>query len=133
MRSRIREFLACSFGSGGFADNISQLILVCLLGNGLGVKMLFNYVLLFGIDPKSIPIFIGIFDKKDQVSPIAPPAKRPTHKDPDNLKFVYMLAVEGRRLRYVLCEATGGAAFSLALFILGSFLLQAKKRRWSLA
>ena len=26
--------LAGSFGSGGFADNIRHLILVCLLGNG---------------------------------------------------------------------------------------------------
>ena len=42
---------------------------------------------------------------------------RPTHMDSDGLKVVYLVEVEGRRTFVVLCGATGGAAFSLRVFI----------------
>ena len=54
----------------------------------------------------------------------------PTHREFGDLKFVYILAVEGRRLRFVLCETTGGTAFSLAFFTEDIDLYQAKKRCW---
>jgi len=41
----------------------------------------------------------------------------PTHKDSDGLKVVSRIEVEGRRFFVVLCGATGGAAFSLRMFI----------------
>jgi hypothetical protein len=38
--SRIRDILTGSFGSGGFADNIRHLILVCLWVTVVGFKLL---------------------------------------------------------------------------------------------
>jgi hypothetical protein len=53
----------------------------------------------------------------------------PTHRDSAKLKVVYLIAVEGRRFLVVLCGATGGADFSLTVFIVVNGLQQAKKRR----
>ena len=53
----------------------------------------------------------------------------PTHKDFNSLKVVCLFEVEGRGLHCMLNEATGGADFSLALFIEECDLQQAKKRR----
>ena len=60
----------------------------------------------------------------------APLFVRPTHKDSDYLHVVFVFVVIGRSVSFVLCEATEGAAFSLAFFIELNFILQAKKRRY---
>ena len=73
---------------------------------------------------KSIPIFIGIFDKKGQGHPPAggPLFVRPTHKDSDCLKVDLLFILVGRRVCIVLCVSTGGADFSLALLMYESDL-----------
>jgi len=42
---------------------------------------------------------------------------RPTHKDSDHLKVVFLDETESRRPYFVLCDTSGGAAFSLAVLL----------------
>jgi hypothetical protein len=46
----------------------------------------------------------------------------PTHKDSDNLKVIFVFIVAEPKLCFVLCGATKGAAFSLRVFMIISFL-----------